>query len=36
MDGGAKATVKKAAPDDPEPKIETGELRNGTKVTREM
>lgn len=32
MDGGARLTGKKAAATEPEPKIETGELRNGTKI----
>jgi hypothetical protein len=32
MDGSATITCRKSAPTDPEPKIETGELRGGTKV----
>ena len=35
MEHGAQITYKKSRASDPEPKIETGELRNGTMVTHE-
>jgi hypothetical protein len=35
MDGGATVLYKRSAPGDPEPKIVTGELRSGTRVTEE-
>jgi hypothetical protein len=35
MDGGATVTYKRSAPGDPEPKIVTGELRSGTRVTED-
>lgn len=35
LDGGATVTWKRAATTDPAPKVETGDLRSGTKVTEE-
>ena len=32
MDGGASVTYKRSAPADPAPKVETGDLRGGTRV----